>query len=88
MTFPYQVFKKLQSKRMNPDNLQAVTHAMSNDHKKVKAKVTWYLFSYAHKTKINMKRYTRSYDLIKPMCLSLIPICLNLINPPITLEHG
>jgi hypothetical protein len=88
-TFPYQVFKKLQSKRMNSDNLQAVTHAMGIDHTKVKAKVTWYLFSYAHKTTISMKRYTRSYDLsIKPMRLSLIPIYLNLINPLIALEHG
>jgi hypothetical protein len=74
---------------MNFDNLQAVTHAMSIDHTKVKAKVAWYLFSYAHKTTINMKSYTRSYDLsIKPMRLSLISICLNLINPLITLEHG
>jgi hypothetical protein len=74
---------------MNSDNLQAVTHAMGIDHTKVKAKVTWYLFSYAHKTTISMKRYTRSYDLsTKPMCLSLIPIYLNLINPLIALEHG
>jgi hypothetical protein len=74
---------------MNSDNLQAVTHAMGIDHTKVKAKVTWYLFSYAHKTTISMKIYTRSYDLcIKPMRLSLIPICLNLINPLIALEHG
>ena len=74
---------------MNPEYLQAVTHDMGIDHTKVKAKVKWYLFSYAHKTTINMKSYTRSYDLsIKPMRLSLIPICLNLINPLIALEHG
>jgi hypothetical protein len=74
---------------MNFDNLQACTHAMGIDHTKVKAKVTWYLFSYAHKTTISMKRYTRSCDHgIKPMRLSLIPICLNLINPLIALEHG
>jgi hypothetical protein len=74
---------------MNSDNLQAVTHAMGIDHTKVKEKVTWNLFSYAHKTTISMKRYTRYYDLsIKPMHLSLIPICLNLINPLIALEHG
>ena len=71
----YQVFKKLQSKRMNSDNLQAVAHTMGIDHTKVKAKVTWYLFSYAHKATISMKIYTRSYDLsIKTMHLSLIPI--------------
>jgi len=81
--------KKLRSKRMNSDNLQAITHTMGIDHTKVKAKVTWYLFSYAHKTTISMKRYTRSYDLsIKPMRISLISICLNLINPLIALEHG
>jgi hypothetical protein len=74
---------------MDFDNLQAVTHSMGIDHTKVKAKVEWYLFSYAHKTTINMKSYTRSYDLnIKPMRLSLIPICLNLINLVIALEHG
>jgi hypothetical protein len=74
---------------MNPNNLQVVTHAMGINHTKVKAKVTWYLFSYAHKTTINMKSYTRSYDLsIKPTRLYLIPICLNLINPLISLEHG
>ena len=70
---------------MNSHNLQAVAHAMGINH----TKVTWYLFSYAHKTTISMKIYTRSYDLsIKTMHLSLIPICLNLINPLITLEHG
>jgi len=74
---------------MNPDNLQVVTHTMGIDHKKVKEKVKWYLFSYAHKTIINMKSYTRSYDLsIKPMRLYLIPIRVNLINPLIALEHG
>jgi hypothetical protein len=74
---------------MNSDNLQAVTHAMGIDHTKVKENVSWYLFSHAHKTTISVKRYTRSYDLsIKPMHLSLIPICLNLINPLIALEHG
>ena len=74
---------------MNSDNLQAVAHAMGIDHTKVKEKVTWYLFSYAHKTTISMKIYTRLYDLnIKPMRLNLIPICLNLINPLIALEHG
>ena len=74
---------------MNYDNLQAAAHAMGIDHTKVKEKVTWYLFSSAHKTTIGMKLYTRSYDLsIKTMHLSLIPICLNLINPPIALEHG
>ena len=56
----------------------------------VKAKVTWYrLFSFAYKTTIGMKMYTRPYDLsIKTMHLSPIPICLNLINPLIALEHG
>jgi hypothetical protein len=74
---------------MNFDNLQVVIHTMGIDHTKVKAKVTWYLFSYAHKTTINMKIYTKSYDLsVKPKCLSLITICLNLINPLIALEHG
>ena len=74
---------------MNFDKLKEVTHAMGINHTKVKAKVTWYLFSYAHKTTISMKIYTRSYDLsIKPMRLSLIPIYLNLINPLIALEHG
>jgi hypothetical protein len=74
---------------MNSKNLQAVSHAMGIDHTKIKEKVTWYLFSYAHKTTIGMKIYTRSYDLsIKNMHLSLIPICLNLINPLIALEHG
>jgi hypothetical protein len=69
---------------MNPDNLQAVTHAMGIDHTKVKEKVKWHLFSYAHKTTINMKSYTRSYGLsIKP-----VRLCLNLINPLIALEHG
>jgi hypothetical protein len=62
---------------------------MGTNHTKVKAKVTWYLFSYSHKTTINMKSYTRYYDLsIKPMRLSLIHICLNLINPLIALGHG
>jgi hypothetical protein len=70
---------------MNSDNLQAVAYAMGIDHTKVKAKVTWYLFSSAHKTTIGMNIYTRSYDLsIKTMHLSLIPICLNLINPLIS----
>ena len=74
---------------MNSDNLQAVAHAMGINHTKVKEKATWYLFSYAHKTTISMNIYTRSYDLsIKTMPLSLIPICLNLINPLIALEHG
>ena len=74
---------------MNFDNLQEVTHAMGINHTKVKAKVTWYLFSYAHKTTINMQSYTKFYDLsIKPMRLSLIPICLNLINRLIAIEHG
>jgi hypothetical protein len=73
---------------MNSDNLQADTDAMALNHTKVKEKVTWYLFSYSHKTTISMKRYTRSHDLsFKPMRLSLIPICLNLINPLIALEH-
>ena len=48
---------------MNSDNLQAVAHAMGIDHTKVKEKVTWYLFSSAHKTTIGMKIYSRSYDL-------------------------
>jgi hypothetical protein len=66
---------------MSSDNLQVVAYAMGIDHTKVKAKVTWYLFSSLHKTTIRMKIYTRSYDLsIKTMHLSLIPICLNLIN--------
>jgi hypothetical protein len=51
----------------------------------VKEKVTWYyFFSFADKTTIGMKVYTKSYDLIvKTMRLnftSLIPICLTLIN--------
>jgi hypothetical protein len=72
---------------MNSDNLQAVIYAMGIDHTKVKEKVTWYLFSSAHKTTIGMKIYTRSYDLsIKTMHLSLIPICLNLINPLISAQ--
>jgi hypothetical protein len=83
--FPYQDFRKLKSKTMNFDNLQAVTHAMGIDHTKVKENVTWYLFSSSHKTTISMKLYTISYDLsIKTMHLSLIPICLNLINPLIS----
>jgi hypothetical protein len=70
---------------MNSDNLQAVAHDMGIDHAKVKAKVTWYLLSSAHKTTISMKLYTRSYDLsIKTMHLSRIPICLSLINPLIS----
>jgi hypothetical protein len=70
---------------MNSDNLQAVAYAMGIDHTKVKENVTWYLFSFAHKTIIGMKIYTRSYDLsIKTMHLSLIPICLKLINPLIS----
>lgn len=70
---------------MNSDNLQAVAYAMGINHTKVKAKVTWYLFFSTHKTTIGMKIYTRSYDLsIKTMHLSLIPICLNLINPLIS----
>jgi hypothetical protein len=70
---------------MNSDNLQVVAYALGIDHTKVKAKVTWYLFSSAHKTTIGMKIYTRSYDLsVKTMHLSLIPICLNLINPLIS----
>jgi hypothetical protein len=72
---------------MNSDNLQEVAYAMGIDHTKVKAKVTWYLFSSAHKTTIGMKIYTRSYDLsIKTMHRSLIPICLNLINPLISTQ--
>jgi hypothetical protein len=79
---------------MNSDNLQAsntkaVTYAMGIDYTMVKTKVIWYyLFSFAYKTTIGMKTYTRSYDLnIKIMHLtitSLIPICLTLINPLIT----
>jgi len=40
---------------MNFDNLQEVAYAMGIDHTKVKEKVTWYLFSSAHKTTIGMK---------------------------------
>ena len=87
--FQYQAFRKIQPKKMNSNNLQVVSYAMGINHTKVKAKVTSYLFSYAHKTTIGMKIYTRSYDLsIKTTHRSLIPICLNLINPLIALEHG
>ena len=89
--FQYQASRKLQPKKMNSDNLQAsntkaVAYAMGIDHTMVKAKVIWYyLFSFAYKTTIGMKMYTRSYDLsVKTMHLSLIPICLTLINPLIT----
>ena len=65
---------------MNSDNLQAsnttvVRYAMGIDHTMVKAKVTWYyLFSFAYKTTIGMKMYTRSYDLsVKTMHLSFTP---------------
>ena len=94
MKFWYQASRKLQPKKMNSDNLQAsntkaITYAMGIDYTMVKEKVTWYyLFSFAYKTTIGMKRYTRSYDLsVKTMHLtftSLIPICLTLINPLIT----
>jgi hypothetical protein len=78
MKFQYQAFRKLQPKKMNSDNLQAVAYAMGIDHT---TNLTWYLFSSAHKTTIGMKIYTRSYDLsIKTMHLSLILICINLIN--------
>jgi hypothetical protein len=53
---------------MNSDNLQAVTHAMGIDHKKVKAKVTWYLFSYAHKTTISMKYILDLMTLVLKPC--------------------
>jgi hypothetical protein len=92
--FQYQASRKLQPKKMNSDNLQAsntkaVAYAMGIDYTMVKTKVTWYyLFSFAYKTTIGMKMYTRSYDLsVKTMHLtftSLIPICLTLINPLIT----
>ena len=75
---------------MNSDNIQAsntkaIAYAMGIDYTMVKVKVTWhYLFSFAYKTTKGMKMYTRSYDLsIKTMHLtfiSLIPICLTLIN--------
>jgi hypothetical protein len=56
---------------------------MGVDDTMVKEKVTWYyLFSFAYKTTIGMKMYTRPYDLsVKTMHLSLVPICLTLINP-------
>ena len=65
---------------MSSDNLQAsntkvVAYVMGIDHTMVKAKVTWYyLFSFAYKTTIGMKMYTRSYDLsVKTMHLTFTP---------------
>ena len=78
--FQYQASRKLQPKKMNSNNLQAsntrvVPYAMGIDHTMVKAKVTWYyLFSFAYKTTIGMKMYTRSYDLsVKTMHLTFTP---------------
>jgi hypothetical protein len=78
--FQYQASIKLQPKKMNSDNLQAsntkvVAYAMVIDHTMVKEKATWYcLFSFAYKTTIGMKMYTRSYDLsVKTMHLTFTP---------------
>ena len=68
---------------MNYYNLQAskaIAYASNHEYHMgigyamVKAKVTWYsLFSFAYKTTIGMKLYTRSYDfIVKTMCLTII----------------
>ena len=60
---------------MNSDNTKAVAYDMGIGYAMVKAKVTWYyLFSFAYKTTIGIKMYTRSYDLsVKTMHLTFTP---------------
>jgi len=65
----------MNSNNLQASNTKAVTYAMGIDHTMVKEKVTWYyLFSFAYKTTIGMKMYTRSYDLsVKTMHLTFTP---------------